>query len=69
VQAIERFERAAKTSPRDAALRIIAGIARNEPRILIGSDARLLDLLQRFMPGTYWKVIAKRLEKAAAKDK
>ncbi|CAL75261.1 putative short-chain dehydrogenase [Bradyrhizobium sp. ORS 278] len=68
VQAIERFERLAKTSPRDAALRIIQGIERNEPRILIGGDARFMDLLQRFMPGTYWKVMAKRLEKAAAKE-
>ena len=67
VQSIERFERLAKTSPRDAALRIIAGIERNEPRILIGGDARFMDLLQRFMPGTYWKVMAKRLEKATAK--
>ncbi|MGC2776572.1 MAG: SDR family NAD(P)-dependent oxidoreductase [Bradyrhizobium sp.] len=65
VQSIERFERIAKTSPRDAALRIIQGIERNEPRILIGGDARFMDLLQRFMPGTYWKVMAKRLEKAA----
>jgi len=62
--AIERFDRLAKTSPRDAALRIIKGIERNEPRILIGSDARFMDLLQRFLPGTYWKVIAKRLAKA-----
>jgi short-subunit dehydrogenase len=69
VQAIERFERLAKTSPRDAALRIIQGIERNEPRILIGGDARFMDLLQRFMPGTYWKVMAKRLEKAAAENK
>ncbi|WP_316231137.1 SDR family oxidoreductase [Bradyrhizobium sp. SZCCHNR1051] len=68
VQAIERFERLARTSPRDAALRIIEGIERNEPRILIGGDARFMDLLQRFMPGTYWRVMAKRLEKAAAKQ-
>ncbi|MGJ5077214.1 SDR family NAD(P)-dependent oxidoreductase [Bradyrhizobium oligotrophicum] len=68
VQAIERFERLARTSPRDAALRIIQGIERNEPRILIGSDARFMDLLQRFMPGTYWRVMAKQLEKAAAKQ-
>ncbi|XUM23000.1 SDR family NAD(P)-dependent oxidoreductase [Bradyrhizobium oligotrophicum S58] len=68
VEAIERFERLARTSPRDAALRIIGGIERNEPRILIGGDARFMDLLQRFMPGTYWRVMAKRLEKAAAKQ-
>ena len=68
VQAIERFERLARTTPREAAQRIIQGIERNEPRILIGGDARIMDLLQRFMPGTYWKVMAKRLEKAAAKQ-
>ncbi|WP_316166783.1 MULTISPECIES: SDR family NAD(P)-dependent oxidoreductase [unclassified Bradyrhizobium] len=68
VQAIERFERLARTSPRDAALRIIEGIEPNEPRILIGGDARFMDLLQRFMPATYWRVMAKRLEKAAAKQ-
>jgi len=63
-EAIERFDRLAKTTPRDAALRIIKGIERNEPRILIGTDARFMDLLQRLLPGTYWKVIAKRLAKA-----
>jgi len=67
-QAIERFERLAKTTPKDAALRIIKGIENNEPRILIGGDARFMDLLQRFMPATYWSVMARRLEKAAKAD-
>ena len=62
-QAIERFDAMAQTSPRDAALRIIKGIEKNEPRILIGSDARFMDILQRFRPATYWKVMAKRIEK------
>ena len=60
---IERFETAAKTTPKDAALRIIRGIEKNEPRILIGSDARFMDLLQRFRPATYWRVLARRTEK------
>jgi short-subunit dehydrogenase len=64
-QSIERFENAAKTSPKDAALRIIRGIERNEPRILIGNDARFMDLLQRFRPGTYWAPLQRRLEKMA----
>jgi short-subunit dehydrogenase len=62
-EAIERFERAAKTSPKDAALRIMRGIERNEPRILIGNDARFMDILQRFRPGTYWAPLQRRLEK------
>jgi short-subunit dehydrogenase len=63
VEAIERFDKVAKTTPVQAAQRIIAGIEKNEPRILIGSDARLMDLLQRFRPATYWAVMAKRIEK------
>src|SRR5712671_2629976 len=67
VQMIERFEALAKTTPAAAALRIIVGIEKNQPRILIGNDARTMDLLQRFRPGTYWAVLAKRIEKAMAK--
>ena len=62
-QMIDRFESAARTSPKDAALRIIRGIERNEPRILIGNDAKFMDLLQRFRPGTYWAPLQRRLEK------
>ncbi|MFX8195626.1 hypothetical protein ABTL19_19560, partial [Acinetobacter baumannii] len=53
-QMIDRFESAARTTPKDAALRIIRGIEKNQPRILIGNDARFMDILQRFRPGTYW---------------
>src|SRR6266852_4683391 len=63
-QAIERFDSVARTTPAAAALRIIRGIEKNEPRILIGNDARLMDLLQRFLPGSYWAVLARRIEKA-----
>lgn len=62
-QSIERFDAVAKTTPAAAALRIIEGIEKNAPRILIGNDARFMDLLQRFRPGTYWAVLAKRIEK------
>jgi short-subunit dehydrogenase len=58
-EAIERFDAVARTTPATAAQRIIAGIERNEPRILIGGDARLLDLVQRLRPATYWKWLAK----------
>jgi short-subunit dehydrogenase len=63
-QSIERFEAVAKTTPAAAALRIIKGIENNAPRILIGKDARFMDLLQRFRPATYWAVLARRIEKA-----
>ena len=68
-QSIERFDAIAKTTPKDAALRIIKGIEKNQPRILIGGDARFMDLLQRFRPATYWSVMARRIEKMAKAGK
>jgi short-subunit dehydrogenase len=66
-QSIERFDAVARTTPAAAALRIIAGIEKNAPRILIGNDARFMDLLQRFRPASYWAVLARRIEKITAK--
>ena len=68
-QSIERFDAVAKTTPTAAALRIIEGIEKNQPRILIGNDARFMDLLQRLRPGTYWSVLARRIEKATKAGK
>ena len=65
-ESLDRFDAMAKKSPAAAAVRIIEGIEKNQPRILIGSDARFMDLLQRFRPSTYWAVLAKRLEKMTA---
>jgi short-subunit dehydrogenase len=64
-ESIERFEAVAKKTPQAAAQRIIDGIEKNELRILIGSDARFMDLLQRFRPTTYWAMLAKLIEKRA----
>ena len=61
-QSIERFDAVAKTTPKDAALRIIKGIEKNQPRILIGNDARMMDLVQRFRPATYWAVLTRLIE-------
>ncbi len=66
-ESIERFDALAKTTPAAAALRIIKGIEKNKPRILIGNDARFADLLQRLRPATYFAPLARRYEKMAAK--
>jgi short-subunit dehydrogenase len=68
-QSIDRFDAVARTTPPAAAQRIILGIEKNQPRILIGGDAWFMDLLQRFRPVTYWAVLAKRLAKAAEAGK
>jgi short-subunit dehydrogenase len=66
---IERFDNAARTTPASAARQIIRGIEHNAPRILIGTDARCLDLVQRFRPATYWKLVAKIFNKRARPGK
>ena len=58
-QTAERFDQLARTTASAAARRIIRGIERNEPRILIGGDARLMDLIQRLRPGGYWTMLAR----------
>jgi short-subunit dehydrogenase len=55
----DRFAEMARTSPQAAARRIVRGIDLNEPRILIGADARFLDGIQRMMPARYWTVLAR----------
>ncbi|HYL45764.1 MAG TPA: SDR family NAD(P)-dependent oxidoreductase [Candidatus Limnocylindrales bacterium] len=62
---VARFERLAITSPEAAADRIVRGVKRNEPRILVGPDAVRLDRLQRFLPVRYWKMLVKQTENAA----
>ncbi len=65
---IERFERLARTPPEKAAERILRGVERREPRILIGTDAYQIDVLQRLRPATYWKTLSRRFDKRAAKS-
>jgi short-subunit dehydrogenase len=64
-EGLERFDNAARTTPAAAALRIVAGIENNAPRILIGNDAIFIDLLQRLRPGTYWAALQRIFEKRA----
>ena len=60
---VDRFNQVPKKTPQEAAQIIIHGIETNAPRILIGRDAKMLDLLQRFRPGTYWTPMQRRIEK------
>jgi NAD(P)-dependent dehydrogenase (short-subunit alcohol dehydrogenase family) len=59
-QSVARFEHIATTPPDEAAAGILAGVELREPRILVGSGARQMDVLQRLRPATYWKTLVKR---------
>jgi hypothetical protein len=65
VELIERFETVARTTPATAAIRILKGIEKNQPRILIGNDARGADFLQRLRPSSYWAPLARKIERVA----
>jgi NAD(P)-dependent dehydrogenase (short-subunit alcohol dehydrogenase family) len=64
-EAVARFDRLTPTMPDAAAARILRGVERREPRILIGRDARGIDILQRLRPGSYWKTLARRIQEPA----
>jgi NADP-dependent 3-hydroxy acid dehydrogenase YdfG len=49
----ERFAASAMTTPERAADIIWGGVLSNAPRVLVGPDAHLLDLLQRALPTGY----------------
>ncbi|MFC3714533.1 SDR family NAD(P)-dependent oxidoreductase [Sphingoaurantiacus capsulatus] len=53
----EEFEKAAKTTPEQAAETIVRGMERGQHRVLIGPDAKLIDWLTRLFPVGYYKVI------------
>ena len=61
----EGFERMARSTPAQAADSIIAGILENNPRVLIGSDARMIDRLQRLMPVGYYKWLRRIAQRSA----
>lgn len=61
-EAVARFDRLTPTMPDAAAARILQGVERREPRILIGRDARGIDILQRLRPATYWRTLARRVQ-------
>jgi short-subunit dehydrogenase len=60
-----QFARLLTMPPEDAAAQIVAAIERRRPRLLIGWSAKVPDVLVRLMPGTYWKLIARRAGRPA----
>jgi len=58
----KHFERSLVKSPAAAARDIVRGILTDKPRVLIGNDARLIDLTQRFFPSQYMKLLQPLLD-------
>ncbi len=61
----ELFSKVVQTTPEEAAKVIVAGILGNKPRVLIGSDARQIDRIQRLFPVKCGDMLTKSFEKRA----
>lgn len=65
---VKKFEEGLKTSPEEAARLIVNGIRKNAPRVLIGRDAKRIDLLARLRPAGYDTVVARNTKKSTARS-
>ena len=52
-----RFTEGLKTAPEEAATIILRAVERRQGRVLIGSDAVMIDTVQRLLPASYWRVL------------
>jgi len=61
-----QFDQVARTTPEQAAARILEALRRRDTRLMIGADARLLDLLYRAVPSraSAWLVALARRQRA-----
>jgi len=66
-QGQKQFAKLLRIAPEDAAAQIVAAIEKRRPRLLIGASAKIPDVLVRLMPGSYWKLIARRAGRPTAR--
>lgn len=57
------FKSFLKLPPAIAGETIVRGIERRKPRVLVGSDAKVLALIERLVPVNYWNLLGRRLKK------
>ena len=54
----KKFEKLFTTTADEAAAVIIRGVEKNDRRVLIGKDAVAIDLMVRFFPSAYQKLVS-----------
>ena len=57
----ERYRKLLRMPPEIAGETIVRGIERRQPRIIVGSDAKVVSLIARVLPVSYWKLLARRI--------
>ena len=66
-ESITNFDKLARTTPESAATQILNAVVNDRARLLIGWDAKLIDIVQRIMPSRYGAFIYKMLGDGAPK--
>jgi short-subunit dehydrogenase len=64
----DNSRRVLRLSPEAAAGRILRGIERREPRVLVGDDALAAAWVQRLFPVAYWKWVARGLARRGVRS-
>jgi short-subunit dehydrogenase len=59
-QGRKQFAKLLTMPPESAAALIMEAIEKRRPRLLIGWSAKVPDVLVRLLPGSYWKLVARR---------
>jgi short-subunit dehydrogenase len=59
-QGKRQFAKLLTIPPADAAAQIVEAVEKRRPRLLIGWSAKVPDVLVRLLPGSYWRLIARR---------
>jgi NAD(P)-dependent dehydrogenase (short-subunit alcohol dehydrogenase family) len=57
----ERYRKLLRLPPEIAGETIVRGIERRQSRVLVGSDAKVISLIARLLPVSYWKLLARRM--------
>jgi NAD(P)-dependent dehydrogenase (short-subunit alcohol dehydrogenase family) len=56
-----RFAKALKMAPEEAGEIIVRGIEQRRARVLVGTDAKVVSVIERLMPVRYWRLLGRRL--------
>ena len=57
--ATKQWQKLLRLAPENAAEQIASGIARRAKRVLVGRDARQVEIIQRLFPVRYWSVVTR----------
>ncbi len=66
---IERARRVLTMPPAQAGEIIVKAVERRAARVLVGRDAKMMALLERLAPVSYWNILGPRLRRSADADK